>query len=431
MFRSAIFIYNSMITTINEFRKFYENNHPEGDFIKYDYNDTPDVEEIMNQAAQAMGEMTDSLFWMNTSEVEEIPFIIKDITGDTSYDFDKVDTYSTKQGAVKIYVTSDEGGYYIVCNTNMNGKKIVDDQIVDIYENDYSEVTPDDSNDFDFKGYGNGENGEDDVDPAGGTGLHSHESRKIVEGGSDGDFEHNQDQIVIASNLYDEGQVLFDQGNIEAAEQKRQEALKVGSWLSWTDTELPPYAKIQPKNESHENTVSGLANKLNVKLGDSIFALAMINSDGDKGWYVTYADSEEDAESKLKNIDNDSFENQYLGYSRKLNTSNDQFMNYDLEEYLTPNNQVTMTDYDITKWSKTFAQQRNEKIVNEGAVKRHWEEIMSAIEAGTELEYKSGENFGRAIPIEYRDNIVSFHNGIHVIDMYVKTSVNNLNDNFN
>ena len=165
-----------MITTINAFRKLNENLYPEGDFIKYNYNDTPDVEEYMNQAAQAMGEMTDSLYWMETQEVEEISGIMKDITGDESYDLDKVEAYSTKQGTVKIYIHSgDTGSYFIICNMNMNGKKIVDDQIVDLYENDYSEVTPEDSNDF--KGYGKGENGEDDVDPSGGTGLASHESR--------------------------------------------------------------------------------------------------------------------------------------------------------------------------------------------------------------------------------------------------------------
>lgn len=245
-----------MITTINEFRKFYENNYPEGDFIKYNYNDTPDVEEYMNQAASAMGEMTDSLYWFETQELEELAGIVKDITGDESYDFDKVEAYSTKQGTVKIYITSDTGAYFIICNTNMNGKKIVDDQIVDIYQNDYSEVTPEDSNDF--KGYGNGENGEDDVDPAGGTGLASHESK----------------------------------------------------------------------------------------------------------------------------------------YPSKLH------------------------------WSK-----KNK--INEGAYKRHWEEIMNAIEAKLPLEYISGENHGTAIPVEYKDNIVSFNNGIHVIDSSVKTSINKLNDNNN
>lgn len=74
--------------------------------------------------------------------------------------------------------------------------------------------------------------------------------------GSNGDYEHNQEQIRIANKLYDEGQELFNQGNIEAAEEKRQQALKAGHCLDWTDTELPPYAELS--NLNNENLISVL-----------------------------------------------------------------------------------------------------------------------------------------------------------------------------
>jgi len=66
--------------------------------------------------------------------------------------------------------------------------------------------------------------------------------------------------------------------------------------------------------------------------------------------------------------------------------------------------------------------------IQEGGFKRHWEEIIAAIHAGLPLKYKSGENVGEAIPVEYKNNVVSFDNGIHVIDEYVYTNANPINE---
>lgn len=449
-----------MITTINAFRKLNENLYPEGDFIKYNYNDTPDVEEYMNQAAQAMGEMTDSLYWMETQEVEEISGIMKDITGDESYDLDKVEAYSTKQGTVKIYIHSgDTGSYFIICNMNMNGKKIVDDQIVDIYQNDYSEVTPEDSNDPAFNG--------DDLDPAGGRGLASHESRKIFEGGSDGDFEHNQNQIELASKLYDEGQVLFNQGNIEAAEQKRQEALKVGSWLSWTDTELPPYDKSITTNENCSNDPLCLAFQAkNIECSVSPKGEIIVTVSfplGDTDYWFEPLDTTMTPKSKgIYTCTSASHVNIGEGTDVEHNVFKGdveqavQFISHNLAQAKAAFDEIpktTMTPsepekpgpkvvgkIDLKDDGKQRFKRKNEtmitkfedfknKIIKEGAVKRHWEEILSAIESGTELSYLSGTEIRTSIPTEYYNNVVTFINGVNILDMNVQTSVNPLKIN--
>jgi len=279
-----------MITTINEFRKLYENKYPEGDFIKYNYNDTPDMEEVINQAASAMGEMTDSLYWMDVREPDELPGVMKDITGDETYDFDKVESYFTKQGAVKLYITNDTDAYYIICNTNMNGKTIVDDQIVnsfDEFDNSQSEDLGDLDNSQDERAFD-----DNDLDPAGGRGFHTHEGKS--------DFS--------------------------------RQLLNITMTLQ----------KLMKQSEGNSAVV--------IELNNTIKQVAKLNL------------------TIFKNL------------------------------------------------------------VKEGAVKRHWEEINNAIQAKLPLKYKSGENFGEAVPTLYTNNVVTFDNGINVIDMYIQTEVNNINE---
>ncbi len=454
-----------MITTINAFRKLNENLYPEGDFIKYNYNDTPDVEEYMNQAAQAMGEMTDSLYWFETQELEEIPGIIKDITGDESYDFDKVVSYSTQQGTVKLYISSgDTGSYFIICNMNMNGKKIVDDQIVDIYKNDYSEVTPDDSNDF--KGYGKGEH-EDDVDPAGGTGLHSHESRKVNE-----NFNKETDPLCIA----------FKANNIDFSVSPQGEIItsvefplgETDYWFESVDTTMTPKSKgiYTATQVSHcaigeggdcdvdKNIFTGTVEQA-VQLIQHNLGIAKQEYDKIPKTEMTPAQPETTGPKIVGKIDlKDDGKQRFKKKSESLITSFEKFKILEniedkkiqkiknaiknktalkfkcgpanevgIPTHITDDGLVTFQlkgDKHPTKVKTKMVESYN--LIIEGAVKRHWEEIMSAIEAGTELEYKSGENFGKAIPVKYENNVVSFNNGIHVIDMYVKTAVNNINE---
>jgi len=59
---------------------------------------------------------------------------------------------------------------------------------------------------------------------------------------SDGDFDFDKSEMTAAENLYDKGQELFNNGDLEGAENFRQQALKKGSWLGWGETELPPYS---------------------------------------------------------------------------------------------------------------------------------------------------------------------------------------------
>lgn len=82
----------------------------------------------------------------------------------------------------------------------------------------------------------------------------------------------------------------------------------------------------------------------------------------------------------------------------------------------------------LPKKAKDIIDGKTSDKTNEGALKRHWEEITDAIAAHLPLKYKSGETFGEAIPIEYKNNVVTFDNGINVIDMYVNTTINNINE---
>lgn len=64
---------------------------------------------------------------------------------------------------------------------------------------------------------------------------------KEMYGDSDGDYEHDKDTAKKATELYDKGQKLYNNGEKEEAEALRQQALKIGSGLGWNDIDLPPY----------------------------------------------------------------------------------------------------------------------------------------------------------------------------------------------
>ena len=66
------------------------------------------------------------------------------------------------------------------------------------------------------------------------------------------------------------------------------------------------------------------------------------------------------------------------------------------------------------------------KMINEGALKRHWEEILSAVEGGTELSYLSNTDIHKSVPVAYYNNVVTFANGVNILDTNVETSVNKL-----
>jgi hypothetical protein len=70
--------------------------------------------------------------------------------------------------------------------------------------------------------------------------------------GSDGDYAYDREVESKAYQLYDKGLELFRQGKIKEAEMLRQQALKVASWLSWGDDELPKYSSNEPQQELDE-----------------------------------------------------------------------------------------------------------------------------------------------------------------------------------
>jgi len=70
--------------------------------------------------------------------------------------------------------------------------------------------------------------------------------------GSDGDYAYDREVESKAYQLYDKGLELFRQGKEEEAEMLRQQALKIASWLSWDDDELPKYSSNEPQQELDE-----------------------------------------------------------------------------------------------------------------------------------------------------------------------------------
>jgi tetratricopeptide (TPR) repeat protein len=101
---------------------------------------------------------------------------------------------------------------------------------------------------------------------------------EMNEGGSDGDYEHDQEVEAKSEELYDKGLKLFRQGKTKEAESLRQQALKSGAWLGWGETEFPKYdldEVFQPKSSFDDYkigdnvTVAGKKAKItNMKMDD-------------------------------------------------------------------------------------------------------------------------------------------------------------------
>ena len=101
---------------------------------------------------------------------------------------------------------------------------------------------------------------------------------EMNEGGSDGDYEHDQEVEAKSEELYNKGLKLFRQGKTKEAEVLRQQALKSGSWLGWGETEFPKYdldEVFKPKSSFEDYsigdnvTVAGKKAKItNMKMDD-------------------------------------------------------------------------------------------------------------------------------------------------------------------
>jgi len=80
---------------------------------------------------------------------------------------------------------------------------------------------------------------------------------------SDGDSKHDKDTAKKAIKLYDEGKKLYNNGKKEEAEALRQQALKIGLGLSWTEKDLPPYSSLKENTDVLDQHLSAIeSNKM-------------------------------------------------------------------------------------------------------------------------------------------------------------------------
>lgn len=97
------------------------------------------------------------------------------------------------------------------------------------------------------------------------TGIYT-ESKQLSEGEnryfdtdpSDGDADFDMREMVRAEELYEKGLQAYSEGDLLKAQQYYKDALKAGSWLGWTEFDLPPYGN--GINESLDETdITGIA----------------------------------------------------------------------------------------------------------------------------------------------------------------------------
>ena len=65
----------------------------------------------------------------------------------------------------------------------------------------------------------------------------------VMYGDSDGDRDFDMEKEIEANEYYDKGLEAYAAGDLSKAEKYYQAALKAGSWLGWTEQDLPPYEK--------------------------------------------------------------------------------------------------------------------------------------------------------------------------------------------
>ena len=84
---------------------------------------------------------------------------------------------------------------------------------------------------------------------------------------SDGDADEDKNMAYGAENYYDKGKKAFDEGNLEKAQEYYEEALNFGSYIGWTERELPPYTK-ESLGESKLRSVIAKLIKEELKLAE-------------------------------------------------------------------------------------------------------------------------------------------------------------------
>ena len=72
-----------------------------------------------------------------------------------------------------------------------------------------------------------------------------------------------------AENYYDKGKKAFEEGDLEKAKEYYEQALEFGSWIGWTERELPPYkSESLNENEAVYDQIADLENDLMLAQND-------------------------------------------------------------------------------------------------------------------------------------------------------------------
>lgn len=66
----------------------------------------------------------------------------------------------------------------------------------------------------------------------------------VMYGDSDGDRDADMESTIQANEYYDKGLEAYNEGDKLKAEKYYQAALRAGSWLGWTENDLPPYDSL-------------------------------------------------------------------------------------------------------------------------------------------------------------------------------------------
>ena len=73
------------------------------------------------------------------------------------------------------------------------------------------------------------------------SGMEPVKLNEVFYGSSDGDYDADQESRAKAEMYYDKGMQAYSEGDYLKADQYYKLALKNGSWLGWTEQDLPPY----------------------------------------------------------------------------------------------------------------------------------------------------------------------------------------------
>lgn len=89
---------------------------------------------------------------------------------------------------------------------------------------------------------------------------------------TDGDRDFDMEQRMQAEESYSKGEEAYLEGDLSRAETYYQAALKAGSWLGWTEFDLPPYDKINESIKTLKEAKDGSEGKYKTVTGKDLYA---------------------------------------------------------------------------------------------------------------------------------------------------------------